>query len=240
MGIGGFRLFPDPRIIMETSFDRDKLQEMESRVLQEGSYFKPEIRLYSSDDERIVVKDILAMHPAIKLLMGRRTMRREKRVYERLDGLRGVPRYLGSLDADAFAMAFVEGDTLHRGMGAERLVPALKDLESVLAGIHGRRVVHLDLKQKRNVLVDSDNHVSVLDFQSAFCFGDHIGGRMLFAFLRKRDLAGIIKFRGRYIPETLTPSELKSYKFDQRLARLWPFTHLVRMLRKLFNSPSER
>ncbi|MFH2000406.1 MAG: hypothetical protein ABIK28_12040, partial [Planctomycetota bacterium] len=76
--------------------------------------------------------------------------------------------------------------------------------------------------------------------QSAFCFGHNLLGRMLLRLLRKRDIAGMIKFRGKYIPETLTRSQLRSYNIDKQLARLWPFTHLVRIVRKLFQSDTNK
>jgi len=194
---------------------------------------KPEIRLYEVEGARFVVKDGAGIHAFIKLLMSRRTQRKEVEVYKRLQGVAGVPGLLGVLDRDAFCIEFIEGETLARGLGPKRLEPAIEDLGRVIAAIHDRRVVHLDLKQKRNVVVKPDNTVAVIDFQSAICFKNI---RFFFALLKQRDIAGLIKFKGRYLPDLLTPSESKRYDKEKLLAKLWPFTHLTRFLRRLFKS----
>jgi hypothetical protein len=221
---------------METPLSRDQLLRREGRVIRQGTYFKPEIRVVDVDSGPVVVKDSAAMHPFLKRLMGRRNQRREVKVYQRLDGVAGVPRLLGVIDAEAFLIELIEGETLRRAMAPERLEKALDDLKKVIDAIHARRVVHLDLKQKRNVVVKPDHTVAVLDFQSAICFGSGWLSRVLFSALKRRDGAGLIKFRGRYLPDSLTPAERKRYDREQRLAKLWPFTHLTRALRKLFRS----
>ncbi|MHC4945903.1 MAG: RIO1 family regulatory kinase/ATPase domain-containing protein [Planctomycetota bacterium] len=215
---------------------RDELARLEGRILQQGKYFRPEIRVCRHGDRRIVVKDCACMQSFLRFLMGRRSANREVRIYQRLQGIQGIPAFLGVIDRDAFAIEFVEGETLARQLGPDRVRKALADLERVIQSMHERSVVHLDLKQKRNIIVQADDSVCILDFQSAFYLGRNLLKSMLFSFLKRRDLAGLIKFKAKYIPDALSPSELKFYKTDKVLARLWPFTHLVRWLRKLFGT----
>lgn len=221
---------------MDIPLSRDQLRRSEGRVIRQGTYFKPEIRVLDMDGVQAAVKDGAAMHPFLRLLMGRRTQRREVGVYQRLQGVHGVPRLLGVIDADAFIIEFIEGETLRRAMPPAQLEKALADLKIVIEAIHARRVVHLDLKQKRNVVVKPDHTVAVLDFQSAIRFGSGWFSRFFFSILKRRDTAGLIKFRGRYLPDSLTPEERKRYERELRLAKCWPFTHLTRMVRKLFRS----
>lgn len=223
---------------MNLSLSREQLLSRNRRIVRRGTYFKPEISLYEVDGRKIAVKDCSGMQSFIKRLVGRRTQKREAAVYQRLAGVEGVPGFLGVIDEDAFAVEFVEGETLSRQLEKERLAPVLENLEKVINSIHTRRVVHLDLKQKRNVLVREDNRVAVVDFQSAICFGEGPLSDLIFSWLKKRDRAGLIKFKAKYGPELLSSHEKKIYSRERILARLWPFTHLVRGIRKVFHSGS--
>jgi RIO-like serine/threonine protein kinase len=190
-------------------------------------------------DETVVVKDCSCMHPFLKRLMGQRTQKREVAVYHRLAGVSGIPSFKGVIDKDAFAVEFVAGETLSRAMGQERLGPILENLNKVISGIHERRVVHLDLKQKRNVLVLPDNGVYVVDFQSALCFPEGRLAGLIFSFLRKRDRAGLIKFKGKYAHELLSQTEKDIFRKELFLAHFWPFTAWIRQVRKLFKPETE-
>lgn len=211
---------------------REALAPLKKRVLQGGRYFRPDTSVYEQDGQRFVVKDCRCMHPFLRGLMGRRSSRREARIYQRLQGLEGLPAFYGIIDDDAFAIEHIEGETLARAMGEERIRRALIALEKILAEMHARKVVHLDLKQKRNILVTAHDQVKVIDYQSAFYLGGW--GKPFFGMLKKRDLAGLVKFKAKYVPDLLSDEEERFYKRDQVLAKLWPFTHLVRVIRKLF------
>ena len=139
---------------MKIPFTREELSSLKRQVLQEGRYFRPDTSIYTKDGVRFVVKDCAGMHPFLRFLMGRRSSKREAAIYQRLEGVRGVPAFYGSLDDHAFAIEHIEGETLARSMGPERLRRALIDLEKVIHDLHARKVVHLDLRQKRNILLE--------------------------------------------------------------------------------------
>lgn len=223
---------------MILSLNREQLRNRNRRIVRRGTYFKPELSLYEVDGRKIAVKDCSGMRSFLKLLVGRRTQKRETAIYQCLEGVEGVPGFLGIIDEDAFAVEFVEGETLSRQLEKERLASVLENLEKVINSIHARRVVHLDLKQKRNVLVQEDNRVAVVDFQSAIRFRKGPLSNLLFSWLKKRDRAGLIKFKAKYGPELLSSFERKIYSRERILAKLWPFTHLVRGIRKVFHSGS--
>ncbi len=226
---------------METDLNRQRLAGMEKRVLRPGSTFEAEVALYSARAENsasarqcFVVKDCLAMHPLVRLLIGRRVKRREIGAYRHLRGVRGVPAFLGQVDRDAFAVEFASGQTMARQLDAELLRRAFASLASVLAGMHARRVVHLDLKQKRNVIVGDDGTVTIIDFESALCIPRFFPGDLLLAFLQRRDRAGLIKFKAKYAPHLLTPAEGRIAWRDRFFGILWPFKRINRFFRRFF------
>ena len=114
---------------------------------------------------------------------------REEENLRRLDGVPGVPRFLGSftLGGHRFLVEeYMEGRTLgswgsihHPGVtdarpGAdslaaftERALRILGRLEAVLAAVHDRGLVFGDL-HANNVIVDSEDNVALIDYELAF------------------------------------------------------------------------
>jgi len=207
---------------------------MDKRVLRTGSAFEAEVAVYTGPDGEFVVKDCAPMHPIVRAIFGRRVKNRELAIYRRLEGASGVPRFLGQIDPDSFAIEYVEGQTLARHLETNLLDRALNDLGGVVHGLHARRVVHLDLKQKRNVLVRSDGSVAIIDFESAMHFSRGIFGRAAFGFLAKRDLAGVVKFKAKYAPHLLDEREERLARKEAWLGALWPFKRMARIFRRFF------
>lgn len=205
---------------------------MDKRVLRAGSGFEAEVAVYTGADGDFVVKDCATMFAPVRALFGRRVKNREVSIYGRLQGAAGVPRFLGLIDRDAFAIEYVAGQTLARHLEKDLLDRALTDLARVVDGLHERRVVHLDLKQKRNVLVRPDGRVAIIDFESAMHLSDGFFGRAFIAVLRKRDRAGVVKFKSKYAPHLLDADEERTARKERWLGALWPFKRIVSFCRR--------
>jgi serine/threonine protein kinase len=221
---------------MKTYVNRDQLNQLTPQIIQRGSYASPEISVYLTNGNKWAVKDCSGMQPFLKLIIGRRYKNREISIYKRLEGVEGIPSFKGIIDQDAFAVEFIEGETLSRKLAPELLNKALDNLEKVINTIHERGVVHLDLKQKRNVLVKASGEVVVIDFQSSLFFSQSPLGRLMISLLKGRDKAGLVKFKAKYAPAILTPEEKRKYKRDLILSQLWPFSHLGRLVRQIFKN----
>ena len=223
------------RTAMIRPLDRARLAGMRRTIIRPGSAAKPCLTLYEEGAERFVVKDCRDMHPALRGFFGRRNQRREIRVYEHLKGVPGIPKLWGVVDHEAFAVEYVEGRTLSRDHPQRILERAFTELERVLSSMHARGVVHLDLKQKRNILVRSDGRIAVVDFQSALIL-DHGIKALFLPLLRRRDRAGLLKFKGKYASHLMDEEELKAFRKELFLAKCWPFTSWTRALRKFFRT----
>ena len=219
---------------MGPAIDRARLDRMEKKVLRAGTASRAEVALYRLSEDAVVVKDCSCMSPLLRSFFGRRVQKREIGIYRRLEGVDGVPAFRGRIDRNAFAMEFVEGETMARSLDQSRLERALATLTDVLESLHERRVVHLDLKQKRNVIVRPDGRSAVIDFESALHIPAWFPGNLFFPFLKGRDRAGLLKFKAKYAPALLPPIEAKAARRERRISRLWPFRDLVRKLRRGF------
>ncbi|MFQ5748957.1 MAG: hypothetical protein ACE5H3_05800 [Planctomycetota bacterium] len=197
--------------------------EFETRprtLLSRASRLKPAVWRVEGPPGPVLVKDVSGLPPLFRML-GRRLLHRERRILERLGGLDGVPAVLGGWDADAFLTSWVEGEPLDRerfcAAGPRKLTDQLL---SLLEKVHARGVYHLDIRQRRNLLLDARGRVRLVDFGAAFGFGPL--RRLFFGpVLGWVDRLAVLKHLARYAPGELTPLEARSVLRAQRLRRLW-------------------
>jgi RIO-like serine/threonine protein kinase len=203
-------------------------------VVHPGSATKASVRVHGVPGaEALLVKDVRPLHPVMRTIYGRPVLRREERALAALDGTPGVPRLLGRVDRDAIAMQYVEAEPLRRPLGAERLRRACMELGPRVAALHSRGVVHLDLRQKRNILVDARGEVWLVDFGSAMVLA-HEGWRgLLFRLLARVDRGAVLKFRARYVPDLLSDAERAQARRARLLGRFWIFHRFGPALRWL-------
>lgn len=170
---------------------------------------------------RAVVKDFLPCPSLWRWTYGRIVLGREARAYERLDGVPGVPRWLGRVDDWAFAVEWVPGKDLGKCPKGSLGPEVFERLAATVDAIHARGVVHLDLRQRRNVLVDDAGVPRVIDFSSAALVDP---GGALARRLAAVDRSGVLKYKRRFLPDSLTPEERERLARVERWRRFWPFS----------------
>jgi len=149
---------------------RATLATATERVLNQGSRRNPDVLLVRHGGAHVVVKDFAPRGFFVRHCLAPWLARRELRAWRALDGHPAVPRVVGPIDALAFAVEYRPGRSL---FGARRQpVPEgfLAALAEALAEMHRRGVVHLDLKNRTNVLSDEGGRPVLIDFGSALVF----------------------------------------------------------------------
>jgi predicted Ser/Thr protein kinase len=149
----------------------------------------------------MLVKDYRPCPLPWRLTYGRAMVARESSIYQTLDGLPGFPRFFGVLDPLAFAVERIEGRDLSAYRRGQVSAAFLDRLDAVVRSMHGRGVVHLDLRQRRNVLVGPGEAPFVIDFASALRLPRGSEPLRLLSLL---DLSGVAKLRRKHAPETLS------------------------------------
>lgn len=188
--------------------------------------------------------------------IGRYLAGHERRIYELVDGLPGVPRCLGAWGPTGFVHAFVPGHPLQRHERVnDEFFPALREL---LEAIHSRRIAYVDLEKRENVLVGDDGRPYLIDFQISWYWpGSGVSrsstplerlmpdslGRWILRVLQRGDRYHLAKHCRRHRPDTLTCEEYAaSYRhgpfitLHRRLSA--PFTALRRASLKLLTGRS--
>jgi predicted Ser/Thr protein kinase len=220
---------------------RGELASRCERLLDPGGPWKASVGIYTTPSGRVVVKDLAPMWPPLKLTYGRLMQAREIGVLRAIEGFSGAPRLLGVIDHDAFAEQLIEGEHFNRAMDPARHETIFRNLEQAIADLHARGVVHLDLREKKNILITPQGDAVILDFESALRCGHGFLGRLALRWLSALDRSAMLKFKSKIAPDLLTVVEKERLRRYERVTRLWFLKDLVSFLKRLvFGDPRAR
>lgn len=138
---------------------------------------KSSVFLAEHEGRLVVCKD--ASRVTRRWLVGgfrRWTLRNEVRALQRLAGLTGAPGLLAHWEA-GLVMEHVPGRLLTELRGSEVPVAVFDRLDALVDAIHARGISVGDL-HRRNILVDSDGAVGIIDFELALDTGTGLGRRL--------------------------------------------------------------
>lgn len=197
----------------------------EVSLIRRGRGFKADIKRVSLGGAQAILKDY-AGRPWPVRIFGRVQIAREMRALARLHGIPGVPACYGRWGRYGILLERVEGDRITRWCGARTagILPMLQRLDRLIALIHARGVVHLDLRKRDNVLIDGEGRPGIIDFNAACCFEPGgFAGRLVLPLLRRIDTSAVVKWRRSLAPESLRPGDARRDRFMTLLRRLWIF-----------------
>ena len=149
---------------------RAELVRATERVLNAGRQRNPDVLLVRHEGRSVVVKDFAGRGWFVRRFLAPWLARRELRAWQALEGHPAVPRALGAVDALAFAVEYRPGRTLFSAKRQPVPEGFLAALADALAEMHRRGVVHLDLKNRTNVLADEQGRPVLIDFGAALVF----------------------------------------------------------------------
>jgi hypothetical protein len=193
-------------------------------MLVRGTGGKADVFAVTVGDSRVLVKDFSGRALWARWL-GRFQIGREAAAYAWLDGVDGVPAFIGRIDACALAIEWIDGERLAFAEVRPQEGPAVvAKLRGIVDRIHARGVVHNDLRGRENVLLRRDGGLAVIDFAAAVRLRP--GGwahRLCFRFLAMADEAAFLKWKGMIAPGSYTEQDEAFLKRFERWRALWPF-----------------
>jgi RIO-like serine/threonine protein kinase len=163
-----------------------------------------------------VLKDYRAKNALTRGLLGPALVRREFAILRHLEGIPGIPRAYAVLEKRALVLEYIEGRTINKFKAGELPDLVFQRLAQTVRAMHARGVVHLDLRQKKNILI-AGNRPWIIDFASA------LKGRLT-AKLRAVDESALLKFKKRNFPHLLTEEDRRALRSHRFLRRFWIFT----------------
>ncbi len=204
------------------------------QVLRVGAGSRPHVAIVIRDGERCVIKDHAGCDPWFARWIGPLLARREARALERLQGVEGIPRFLGRLDARALLMSHVDAGPYRRAdRSPAEWAAFFARMETLVADMHGRGVAHCDLRSPDNTLIDAAGAPAVVDFVASYRRGARWNPwtRWLFARFTVVDRSAIEKQKRTVAPELSAAAAANETVLGRSARRLGV---AVRRLARLF------
>jgi len=176
------------------------------------------------DARTVIVKDFSGRSPWSRHL-GRLQIRRETAAYRWLEGVSGVPAFVGRIDPWALAIERIDGERLaFAALGPDDGPRHVAQLRKILDDVHARGVVHNDLRGRENVLLRRDSGLALVDFAAAVRLRPGgIAHRLFFRRLAIADEAAFLKWKGMIAPGSYTPADQDFLRRFERWRGFWPF-----------------
>ncbi len=141
--------------------------------------------------------------------LGRIIARHEISIYQRLQGVRGVPRFLGRVGATGFLHEFVPGEDLRADLPLTQNF--FSELETLFQELHARNIAYVDSNKRENILYGEDGKPWLIDFQISFDLRhgdtDNSPARWIFRRLARSDWYHFYKHKTRLLPSACTPED---------------------------------
>ncbi len=188
---------------------RDYIEKNTVEYYRRAGGTRPDLRVVATDEGQVVVKDFRHSDFLFRVIVGPILIRREAGALRKLDGVRGIPHFVGRVDRYALAIAHVKGISLDK-KGIWPFTDAFfDDLRTVIDEMHGRGVAHCDLRSRGNVMLGEDGAPYVVDFAACVFLGRGINPffRWLFQQFVLADRDAVLRIKKRLAPELLTERE---------------------------------
>jgi RIO-like serine/threonine protein kinase len=189
------------------------------RVLRDkGGFFSPAVSVITHEGRPAVLKDYRGRNIVTRALLGPALVRREFRILRHLEGIPGIPRAYATIDGLALVLEYIEGTTISKYGPGDLPDRAFEQLRETVRAMHRRGVVHLDLRQRKNIMIGPDRPY-VIDFVAAVRVTGALGEK-----LKAVDESGLLKFKQRNFPHLVTDADRAFLEKHRFLRRFWVFT----------------
>ena len=203
---------------------REELEGSVLSVLRSKRRRNADLFVVDAGDGALVVKDFSGKSWWTRLL-GRMQTAHECRAYRCLDGMHGIPRFIGRIDSHALAIERVVATQLT--YAANRYSAGARHLDRlriILEDFQARGFVHLDLRGRRNVMIRPDGEIVVLDLAGSLWFRPgSFWHRLLRPLTEANHRNTLFKWKVLLTPESLSEGERASLHRFRRLQRVWFF-----------------
>lgn len=186
---------------MGKPFTRKDLSAGEFEIIVKGRWGNADLYLLHHSAQMWVVKDFFPCPPLIRKTWGRFMVKREFQALQKLKGIKGIPAEAFLLDAYAVCYRFQPGTTLKETPSEQISDDFFYGFENLVFMMHQRNMVHLDIRNQRNILVTDEGQPALLDFQSSLNLENT--PRSLHKLLKDIDISGVYKNWFKKKPEFL-------------------------------------
>jgi predicted Ser/Thr protein kinase len=197
---------------------------IEERVLRAGTGMRASVKLVRLGETLAVLKDYRGCTLPMRFV-GRWLISREIKALARLNGLEGIPRFLGRPDPHCLLIEHLDGQPVSKLRREDMPPDLLHRLRVLVEQVHSRGVVHCDVKHPDNLIISPDGQLYLVDWAAALLRPRpfNLPGRWVYRMLEADDLKAVHKMRY-YVLPGLSPEEwemenLSTMPAVERIAR---------------------
>jgi len=194
--------------------------------LKKTRTYGPTVRLIERNGEAVVEKTYRDRSLPVRLL-GRVLIFWEGFIYSKLRGVEGIPELLPGADRLSLLTRYMGGANL-KDSPLTPGNPYFDSLKSLIARMHDRGLIHLDLRNRRNYGIDDAGRPYLVDF--ATCLYIPWNGKIRKVF-EAVDWMGFMKVKAKIRPDLLSEQEGNLSTLGAALSALWIPTKIVRLIR---------
>ncbi len=208
------------------------------RVIAAKKSMKPDVIVAARNGRYIVAKDFRNKPWIIRSLWGPFNIMYEKFILQKLEGVNGIPAFVGLEDYGCMLISYIDGDEIKKSK--DHLAPDyFTKLLRIASEIHSRGVLHLDLGHKTNVMVKEDGSPAIIDFNTALYLPCNLFFSPLLHLLAKIDELSILRLKLRFTPQDTDLKERIRIKKFMRLRKLWIFDKFSRRITNMTKKQTE-
>ena len=186
---------------MVKPFTRKDLATGEYEIIVKGRWGNADLYQYQNGKDIWVVKDFSPCPPFIRKTWGRFMVKREFKALKKLKGIAGIPAEPFLMDVYAVCYRYQPG-TILKDMTPESIgEDFFSEFENLVNLMHQRNMVHLDIRNQRNILVTDKGKPALLDFQSSLNLENT--PRALHKIMKDIDISGVYKNWSKKKPDSL-------------------------------------
>ncbi len=198
------------------------------RIRPQGTGNQSKVWVFAEHDPPLVIKTPRSR--GLGRWLSRWSIRREHRVYQRLEGVPGVPHCYGLFGGAWLVLAYQPGAKIRgryvRTPGATTPSPAVAGLRHTIAAMHARGVAHTDLKRHDNIILTPEGEAVVIDFGTALLRDPGHRGGPLWRWAAQQDWNAWARYGWGKDPEQMPPAVA-------RLHRRTLLERIAKVLRRL-------
>lgn len=209
-------------------------------LLNKGRFANAYVYRYVDLKYDVTIKDFHHCHFIIRAMYGRVMAKKEFKKIRELNGVDGITSNSYMLSPYTCAYTYIKGVSIKKSISTfSHPVPecVFIRLEEIVNNIHKREIVHLDLRNYGNVIVDDNDNPYIIDFQTSI--STKYLPRKLKNLLQKIDMSGVYKIWYKCNKESMSEERIIYMKNFERIRKLWPFKGypITRLIERIRNKP---
>ena len=183
-------------------------------ILRDPTSTRPIVWRIEENGIKAIVKDFSRNSFWYRNIVGRLLVWREKKAYQRLEGLSGVPTLFGSIGGTALIIEEIQGTDIGNPAEIKTLDEKFyNDFKNLIDRFHDRGIAHCDLKRAPNIIRGNDGNPYIIDWAASISKSEF--GIFPLSMIYKRflqdDLNAIIKIKLKYNPDSVSTEEKLRY-----------------------------